>query len=75
METTHTLTLSIDSDLNVVIRILDLLITLDVALPDVSLRASGEAKLVVSNLSVSEARFAVLKRRVTQIPGVRFVAP
>ena len=72
---TQTLTLRLDSELNVVVRILDLLVTLDVDLPDLSLAASGEAELVISKLSLPADRFAVLKRRIAQIPGVRSVTP
>ena len=73
METTHTLALRIDSDLNIVCRILDLLVTLDAHLPDLSLATTGDAELVISKLSISADRLAVLRRRVAAIPGVRSV--
>lgn len=68
------LSLRLDDDLNLVVRVLDLLVTLDIGLPDVSLTTADGPELVISRLSLSTDRFDVLRRRVAQMPGVRSVS-
>lgn len=73
-EWSHTLTICSDQDLNIVARVLDLLIVLDVAPPDICLTTEQRTvRLVLGRLAITPSAFGVLQRRIGQITGVRSI--
>ena len=68
------LVVRLDDDLNLVARVVELLIVLDVPTPDITLTArNGEALLTLTKLDLDASALGVLERRVRQTAGSRCV--
>lgn len=68
------LVVRLDDDLNLVARVLELLIVLDVPTPDIALCArNDEIVLTLAKLDLDASALGVLERRVRQTAGSRCV--
>ena len=68
------LVVRLDDDLNLVARVVELLIVLDVPTPDITLTARNvEAVLTLTKLDLDVSALGVLERRVRQTAGSRCV--